>query len=211
MLFLLLDPSQIHAKYGSLFLAIPGVFSLIPPIGAWAANNSDGHYRRATAIAFSYSTSTVGGILSTWVSFSENSSDLEMRLQLADDNRSHVNLGIAFPSFPSPEISPWYHRQSRLVSSSSFTISHTFTRSSHYLSLWNKQSKSLSAVPEFCSESQSTMHGSGMQTITRAPIAVGSWSLTILMAMAWILTPQNICVLGQSWAINIRTLNMSTD
>lgn len=67
MLFLLLDPSQIHAKYGSLFLAIPGVFSLIPPIGAWAANNSDGHYRRATAIAFSYSTSTVGGILSTWL------------------------------------------------------------------------------------------------------------------------------------------------
>jgi hypothetical protein len=68
MLFLLLDPSRTHAKYGSLFLAIPGVFSLIPPIGAWAANNSDGHYRRATAIAFSYSTSTVGGILSTWVS-----------------------------------------------------------------------------------------------------------------------------------------------
>ncbi|PLW34653.1 hypothetical protein PCANC_06457 [Puccinia coronata f. sp. avenae] len=67
MLFLLLDPSRTHAKYGSLFLAIPGVFSLIPPIGAWAANNSDGHYRRATAIAFSYSTSTVGGILSTWL------------------------------------------------------------------------------------------------------------------------------------------------
>lgn len=67
LLFLLLDPSHTHAKYGSLFLAIPGVFSLIPPIGAWAANNSDGHYRRATAIAFSYSTSTVGGILSTWL------------------------------------------------------------------------------------------------------------------------------------------------
>ncbi|POW15548.1 hypothetical protein PSTT_02118, partial [Puccinia striiformis] len=67
MLFLLLDPSQTNAKYGSLFLAIPGVLSLIPPIGAWAANNSDGHYRRATAIAFSYSTSTVGGILSTWL------------------------------------------------------------------------------------------------------------------------------------------------
>jgi hypothetical protein len=35
-------------------------------MGAWMANNSEPHYRRATSIAFGIIATNIGGILSTW-------------------------------------------------------------------------------------------------------------------------------------------------
>ncbi|KXN92713.1 hypothetical protein AN958_06991, partial [Leucoagaricus sp. SymC.cos] len=53
--------------YGSLFLTASGVYSIPPPLTAWASNNSEPHYRRATAIALSAVFTNCGGILSTWL------------------------------------------------------------------------------------------------------------------------------------------------
>ncbi|KAI8443354.1 major facilitator superfamily domain-containing protein, partial [Phakopsora pachyrhizi] len=58
---------QKSLKYFSLFLSVPGIYSAAPPLFAWQANNSEGHYRRATAIALSSITGNCGGILSTWL------------------------------------------------------------------------------------------------------------------------------------------------
>lgn len=73
-----------HAAYASLFLTVPGVYAAAPVLSAWMANNSEPHYRRATAIAAGFvATNAVsaslplhatrvlmraaqGGILSTW-------------------------------------------------------------------------------------------------------------------------------------------------
>lgn len=54
-------------RYGSLFLCIPGSYTLSPTITAWTSNNSAPHIRRATAIAIVAIASNSGGILSTWL------------------------------------------------------------------------------------------------------------------------------------------------
>ncbi|KAF5353447.1 hypothetical protein D9756_008145 [Leucocoprinus leucothites] len=53
--------------YGSLFLTASGVYSIPPVSCAWISNNSEPHYRRATAIASTAVFTNCGGILSTWL------------------------------------------------------------------------------------------------------------------------------------------------
>lgn len=67
VLFYVAEPDQNSLKYGSLFLSVSGVYSTIPPLSAWQSNNSEGHYRRACAIALGFVASNLGGILSTWL------------------------------------------------------------------------------------------------------------------------------------------------
>ncbi|THV07792.1 MFS general substrate transporter [Dendrothele bispora CBS 962.96] len=54
-------------RYGSLFFAVPGVYSAAPVVSAWMSNNSEGHFRRATSIAFGFIATNSGGITSTWL------------------------------------------------------------------------------------------------------------------------------------------------
>ncbi|KAI8458816.1 major facilitator superfamily domain-containing protein, partial [Phakopsora pachyrhizi] len=61
------EVDQKSLKYFSLFLSVPGIYSAGPPLFAWQANNSEGHYRRATAIAIGSVAGNCGGILSTWL------------------------------------------------------------------------------------------------------------------------------------------------
>jgi hypothetical protein len=55
------------AKYGSLFLSLPGSFGLAPTLSTWNANNAAPHVRRATAIAIAFIMTNSGGILATWL------------------------------------------------------------------------------------------------------------------------------------------------
>ncbi len=43
-----------NVKYGMTFLMAVGIYSSVPPVLAWLANNSAGHYKRATAAAVSW-------------------------------------------------------------------------------------------------------------------------------------------------------------
>ena len=81
-----LEAEHAFNSYGALFLMAPGAYGAIPILSAWMANNSEPHYRRATAIAlctittnavifllwdhiyFSFDLFPIfqGGILSTW-------------------------------------------------------------------------------------------------------------------------------------------------
>ncbi|KZV68747.1 MFS general substrate transporter [Peniophora sp. CONT] len=56
-----------HADYGALFLQIIGVYTLAPCISTWNANNVQPHFRRATAIAWAFTATNTGGIVSTWI------------------------------------------------------------------------------------------------------------------------------------------------
>ncbi|EGG00863.1 uncharacterized protein MELLADRAFT_39483, partial [Melampsora larici-populina 98AG31] len=57
-------------KYASLFLSVPGIYSIPPSVAAWLSNNSFGHYRKAVSIAVGFVSANGGGILSTWVNLS---------------------------------------------------------------------------------------------------------------------------------------------
>ncbi|MBW0479250.1 hypothetical protein O181_018965 [Austropuccinia psidii MF-1] len=67
LIFYLADPHQRSLKYASLFLSISGSYSAIPALYAWQSNNSEGHYRRAAAIALGFIAANSGGILATWI------------------------------------------------------------------------------------------------------------------------------------------------
>ncbi|KAK0219737.1 major facilitator superfamily domain-containing protein [Armillaria nabsnona] len=54
-------------RYGSLFLFVTGVYCIPPSLLAWAANNSAPRFRRAAVIAFLLSSTSLGGILATWL------------------------------------------------------------------------------------------------------------------------------------------------
>ncbi|TFK91202.1 MFS general substrate transporter [Polyporus arcularius HHB13444] len=54
-------------RYGSLFLIVPGVFCIGPPLGAWIANNTAPLVRRATALALASTIRNIGSILSMWL------------------------------------------------------------------------------------------------------------------------------------------------
>ncbi|GAA5890544.1 hypothetical protein JCM8208_004908 [Rhodotorula glutinis] len=54
-------------RYTALFLAITGVYSTSPALVTWLPNNSSGHYRKATAVAFGFVMTNSGGIASTWL------------------------------------------------------------------------------------------------------------------------------------------------
>ncbi|THV06510.1 MFS general substrate transporter [Dendrothele bispora CBS 962.96] len=60
--------SQSHSvQYGSTFFFVTGVFCVPPSLLSWIVNNAAPSYRRSAAVAFSLSTTSVGGILSTWL------------------------------------------------------------------------------------------------------------------------------------------------
>ncbi|BGP49005.1 hypothetical protein JCM10450v2_004884 [Rhodotorula kratochvilovae] len=54
-------------RYTALFLAITGVYSTSPALVTWLPNNSAGHYRKATSVAFGFIATNSGGIASTWL------------------------------------------------------------------------------------------------------------------------------------------------
>ncbi|KAI0301017.1 MFS general substrate transporter [Multifurca ochricompacta] len=55
------------ADYGALYLQIIGIYGITPCLATWTTNNTQPHYRRATAVAIVLAASSVGGILSTWL------------------------------------------------------------------------------------------------------------------------------------------------
>ncbi|KAK4174291.1 major facilitator superfamily domain-containing protein [Triangularia setosa] len=54
-------------KYGMTIMMATGVYSSVPPNLAWLANNSAGHYKRATAAALQLAIANCGGILSVFL------------------------------------------------------------------------------------------------------------------------------------------------
>ncbi|GAA5974985.1 hypothetical protein JCM5350_004531 [Sporobolomyces pararoseus] len=54
-------------RYVALVLAVTGVYSAAPALITWMPNNSAGHYRKSTSIAFGFVLTNAGGIASTWL------------------------------------------------------------------------------------------------------------------------------------------------
>ncbi|GAA5968521.1 hypothetical protein JCM3765_006721 [Sporobolomyces pararoseus] len=54
-------------RYVALVLAVTGVYSAAPALITWMPNNSAGHYRKSTSIAFGFILTNSGGIASTWL------------------------------------------------------------------------------------------------------------------------------------------------
>ncbi|PKI85459.1 hypothetical protein MVES1_000357 [Malassezia vespertilionis] len=54
-------------RYGGLIILSAGVFSLPPVLFAWLANNSSGHYKRATGLGLLMVFTNCGGLASTWL------------------------------------------------------------------------------------------------------------------------------------------------
>ncbi|KAJ9131619.1 Major facilitator superfamily transporter [Pleurostoma richardsiae] len=54
---------DVHVKYGMTFLMASGVYSSIPPVLGWLANNSAGHYKRATCSAAQVAIANCGGFV----------------------------------------------------------------------------------------------------------------------------------------------------
>jgi len=55
-----------HVAYASLYFMAMGIYGTVPVVAAWISNNSEPYYTRATAIAFCFMATNLGGILSTW-------------------------------------------------------------------------------------------------------------------------------------------------
>ena len=54
-------------KYGMTIMMATGIYSSVPPVLAWLANNSAGHYKRATAAALQLAIANCGGILAVFL------------------------------------------------------------------------------------------------------------------------------------------------
>ncbi|KAI7941672.1 hypothetical protein MJO29_013746 [Puccinia striiformis f. sp. tritici] len=59
--------SSAKVRYGSLFISIPGAYAVSPSLGAWTADNSEPHKRKATAIALGAMVANSGGLFSVWI------------------------------------------------------------------------------------------------------------------------------------------------
>ncbi|KAL5374818.1 hypothetical protein DPSP01_011654 [Paraphaeosphaeria sporulosa] len=59
--------SHPRVKYGMTFLMATGLYSSVPPVLTWLANNSAGHYKRATAAALQLGIANCGGILASFI------------------------------------------------------------------------------------------------------------------------------------------------
>ncbi|CAG8974486.1 hypothetical protein HYALB_00011636 [Hymenoscyphus albidus] len=66
-LSLLLATDVPHIQYAGTFLATSGIFSLVPLIGAWTANNIGGTLKRAVGIAMQIGFGNLGGVISAYV------------------------------------------------------------------------------------------------------------------------------------------------
>ncbi|EGG06300.1 uncharacterized protein MELLADRAFT_106903 [Melampsora larici-populina 98AG31] len=56
-----------YQQYGMLYIEIPGVFALVPALGAWLANNSEPYARCASSIAMGFMFANGGSILTIWL------------------------------------------------------------------------------------------------------------------------------------------------
>lgn len=56
-----------NVKYGMTFLMATGLYSSVPPVLGWLANNSAGHYKRATAAALQLAIANCGGFVTVFV------------------------------------------------------------------------------------------------------------------------------------------------
>ena len=54
-------------RYGGLIMATAGAYSVPPALFSWIANNSSGHYKRATGLATLIIFTNSGGLLSSWL------------------------------------------------------------------------------------------------------------------------------------------------
>lgn len=54
-------------RYGGLILATAGAYSVVPALFSWLANNSSGHYKRATSLALLIVFTNSGGLTSSWL------------------------------------------------------------------------------------------------------------------------------------------------
>lgn len=62
-----IDERQHKVKYGMTFMMAIGIYSSVPPVLTWLANNSAGHYKRATAAALQLAVANCGGILASFI------------------------------------------------------------------------------------------------------------------------------------------------
>ncbi len=62
-----IDGDHPKVKYGMTIMMATGIYSSVPPVLAWLANNSAGHYKRATAAALQLAIANCGGILSVFL------------------------------------------------------------------------------------------------------------------------------------------------
>jgi hypothetical protein len=62
-----LPASQPNLKYGMTFLMATGLYASVPPVLVWLANNSAGHYKRATAAALQLAIANCGGFVTVFV------------------------------------------------------------------------------------------------------------------------------------------------
>lgn len=56
-----------RVAYGMTFLMATGLYSSVPPVLGWLANNSAGHYKRATAAALQLAIANCGGFVTVFI------------------------------------------------------------------------------------------------------------------------------------------------
>lgn len=61
------NTTNAKVKYGMTFLMATGLYSSVPPVLGWLANNSAGHYKRATAAALQLAIANCGGFVTVFV------------------------------------------------------------------------------------------------------------------------------------------------
>ncbi|KAL4883208.1 major facilitator superfamily domain-containing protein [Aspergillus karnatakaensis] len=64
---LMLNGRSIAVRYSALILLVTGIYSSAPCLISWVPNNTAGHVRRATAVALGFTSTSSGGVLSTWI------------------------------------------------------------------------------------------------------------------------------------------------
>jgi MFS family permease len=64
---MMLNGRSIAVRYTALILLVTGVYSSAPCLISWVPNNTAGHVRRATAVALGFTSTSSGGVLSTWI------------------------------------------------------------------------------------------------------------------------------------------------
>ncbi len=64
---MMLTGRSIAVRYVALILLLTGIYATAPCLISWVPNNTAGHVRRATAVAFAFVSTSSGGVLSTWI------------------------------------------------------------------------------------------------------------------------------------------------
>jgi MFS family permease len=106
-------------SYAALFFQACGAYGLAPANSAWIANNSLPYYKRATVIAWGFTISSSGGILSTWL-FNDPPRYLK---------GNKVNLGLSIIMVLSPLANRLYlkrqnKKKAAVIASGNFDDSH---------------------------------------------------------------------------------------